>query len=232
VTAEEAAMIMMGGNAKPKLTAIGIYQNGEYKPPIGFDGFEKVTVNVPQETANIQPLSVTESGIYNASDYSCDGFDPVTVSVSDRYEEGYRQGYDDGYGKGYEDGQKNGKYTFPEGTEYSDIIEITADDTVVDTDVGYGIRVDITEADGRRNILLKLVDANGREIAGLVGGMNTLSSQDWRVEKIEIHTDGHYDVYMTYLDNGVRKPFDRFGYYSVSLKGFGTSGHRYTVSSN
>ena len=31
--------------------------------------------------ANIQPLTVTENKEYNASDYGCDGFEPVVVNV-------------------------------------------------------------------------------------------------------------------------------------------------------
>ena len=77
-----------------KLTTITISKNGEYKPPTGFVGFEKVTVNVPTAEANIIPLTVTEPGTYNAADYGCDGFDPV--NVSDMYKKLYEQSIGNG----------------------------------------------------------------------------------------------------------------------------------------
>ena len=43
---------------------------------------------------NIKPLSVTQNGPYNAADYGADGFDPVNVSVPDRYDDGYQDGFD------------------------------------------------------------------------------------------------------------------------------------------
>lgn len=78
----------------PNLTAISITENGEYGPPTGYDGYNKVTVNVPSKTANIIPLNVTEPGTYNAADYGCDGFDPV--NVSDMYKKLYEQAIGNG----------------------------------------------------------------------------------------------------------------------------------------
>ena len=46
--------------------------------------------------ANIQSLTVTQNGTYNAADYGCDGFQPVLVNVPDRYDEGYQNGVEDG----------------------------------------------------------------------------------------------------------------------------------------
>lgn len=43
----------------------------------------------------IQPLSVTENKEYHASDFGCDGFDPVIGNVPDRYQDGYNQGCED-----------------------------------------------------------------------------------------------------------------------------------------
>lgn len=88
MTYEEAARIMMSG-AAPNLTAISITENGEYGPPTGYDGYNKVIVNVSSKTANIIPLTVIEPGTYNAADYGCDGFDPV--NVSDMYKKLYEQ---------------------------------------------------------------------------------------------------------------------------------------------
>ena len=78
---------LMGlGDSEAKLTSVGISRNGEYKPPTGFDGFEKVTVNV---VPAVESLYVTEPGTYSAADHDCDGFDPVTVS--DIYKRLYEQ---------------------------------------------------------------------------------------------------------------------------------------------
>ena len=46
--------------------------------------------------ANIQPLSVTQNGRYDAP-AGVDGYNPVDVNVPDRYDEGYKDGYDEGY---------------------------------------------------------------------------------------------------------------------------------------
>lgn len=93
MTYEEAARIMMSGTG-PNLTTISITENGEYGPPTGYDGYNKVIVNVPSKTANIIPLNVTEPGTYNAADYGCDGFDPV--NVSDMYKKLYEQAVGNG----------------------------------------------------------------------------------------------------------------------------------------
>ena len=93
VTEEEQAAGYVGYNpvyvsVAPNLTTVSIAENGEYGPPSGYDGYSKVTVNV-QTAANIQELTVTEPGTYNAADYGCDGFDPV--NVSDVYKKLYEQ---------------------------------------------------------------------------------------------------------------------------------------------
>lgn len=54
--------------------------------------------------ANIQPLTVTQNGQYNAPE-GVDGYNPVDVNVPDRYDEGYKDGSEDGYDKGYADGE-------------------------------------------------------------------------------------------------------------------------------
>lgn len=93
ITEEEQAAGYVGYNpvyvsVAPNLTTVSIAENGEYEPPSGYDGYSKVTVNV-QTAANIQELTVTEPGTYNAADYGCDGFDPV--NVSDVYKKLYEQ---------------------------------------------------------------------------------------------------------------------------------------------
>ena len=54
--------------------------------------------------ANIQPLTVTQNGRYDAP-AGVDGFNPVDVNVPDRYDEGYKDGSKDGYDKGHADGE-------------------------------------------------------------------------------------------------------------------------------
>ena len=49
--------------------------------------------------ANIQPLTVTQNGRYDAP-AGVDGYNPVDVNVPDRYDEGYKDGYDEGYADG------------------------------------------------------------------------------------------------------------------------------------
>ena len=50
----------------------------------------------------IKALSVTENGVYTPPS-GVDGYAPVSVLVSDRYDEGYQDGYDDGYDDGHND---------------------------------------------------------------------------------------------------------------------------------
>lgn len=49
--------------------------------------------------ANIQSLTVTQNGWYNAP-AGVDGYNPVDVNVPDRYDEGHKDGYDEGYADG------------------------------------------------------------------------------------------------------------------------------------
>ena len=46
--------------------------------------------------AVIQPIIITENGKYEAPE-GTDGYNPINVSVPDRYDEGYQDGYADGY---------------------------------------------------------------------------------------------------------------------------------------
>lgn len=48
------------------------------------------------KSAVIEPLMVTVNGKYEAPE-GTDGYNPVNVSVPDRYDEGYQDGYADGY---------------------------------------------------------------------------------------------------------------------------------------
>lgn len=80
------------GNVYEDLTAV---RNGEHLPGDGVTAFKKVTVNVP-----IAALGISENGEYHAADRNVAAFDPVTVNVSDRYDEGYNAGRQSGYEEG------------------------------------------------------------------------------------------------------------------------------------
>ena len=124
-----------GGKVKPlSVTENGTYNVSDVEKAEGYVGYCPVTVDVPDryqegydkghddgvKSVAISPLTVTANGTYSAADYSCNGFDPVNVNVPDRYQEGY------------EDGQEHGKYTFPDGTSYSDVVNIIGGDAVAD----------------------------------------------------------------------------------------------------
>lgn len=58
-------------------------ENGQYRPTQGVDGWDRVTVAVPERQPITEPLSVTANGQY-APAQGVDGFDRVTVSVPER----------------------------------------------------------------------------------------------------------------------------------------------------
>lgn len=60
------------------LESLKVTANGSYEPSEGVDGFSDVSVNVPSAILDIEPLTVTENGIYTAEG---DGFNPVTVNI-------------------------------------------------------------------------------------------------------------------------------------------------------
>ena len=78
-----------GGKVKPiTITENGTYNVSDAEKAEGYVGSAPVMVDV-KTTAVIQQLSVSEPGVYNASDYGCNGFDPV--NVSDKYKKLYEQ---------------------------------------------------------------------------------------------------------------------------------------------
>lgn len=58
--------------------------------------------------ANIQSLTVTQNGQYNAP-AGVDGYNPIDVNVPDRYDEGHKDGYDEGHKDGYDEGYVDGE---------------------------------------------------------------------------------------------------------------------------
>ena len=66
----------MGGS--PRISSLSVVENGIYNAPEGVDGYDPVTVDVPDPV--IQSLLATGNGIYNAPE-GVDGYNPVTVDV-------------------------------------------------------------------------------------------------------------------------------------------------------
>ena len=66
----------MGGN--PRILSLSVLENGVYNAPEGVDGYDPVTVEVPDPV--IQSLRATENGSYNVPE-GVDGYNPVTVDV-------------------------------------------------------------------------------------------------------------------------------------------------------
>lgn len=60
------------------LESLTVTANGQYEPSEGIDGYDRVVVNVPPTVPDIEPLTVTEDGVYQSSG---DGYNPVTVNT-------------------------------------------------------------------------------------------------------------------------------------------------------
>lgn len=65
------------------LEALTATENGSYRPESGVDGWDRVTVAVPERQPVTEPLSVTANGQYEPSE-GVDGFSDVTVSVPEK----------------------------------------------------------------------------------------------------------------------------------------------------
>ena len=68
------------GPVDPEIIPLLAEENGVYNVPVGKDGFNPVTVDVPSYTPVINPIAITENGTYNAPS-GVDGYSPVTVDV-------------------------------------------------------------------------------------------------------------------------------------------------------
>lgn len=65
------------------LESLSVTENGQYRPSQGVDGWDRVTVAVPERQPVTEPLSVTANGQYEPSE-GVDGFSDVSVSVPER----------------------------------------------------------------------------------------------------------------------------------------------------
>lgn len=234
MTAAEAAEIMMSGGEGGKVKPITITENGVYNAPEGYVGFGPVTVDVPDryqegydkghddgvKSVVISPLTVTANGTYSAADYSCNGFDPVNVNVPDRYQEGY------------EDGQEHGKYTFPDGTSYSDVVNIIGGDAVADETLGVQVRTTETYGEDMYSTQTIVYDLSGNPLSTLRSwGFANSFLPTWGMPKVTYFsvtdsTTGAWKIIYTW-DSGGTNEFTGTDTYLI---GFGADGHKYSAS--
>ena len=219
-----------GGKVKP----ITITENGVYNAPEGYTGYCPVTVDVPDryqegydkghydgvKSVVISPLTVTANGTYSAADYSCNGFDPVNVNVPDRYQEGY------------EDGQEHGKYTFPDGTSYSDVVNIVGGDAITDETLGVQVRTTETYGESMYSTKTIVYDLSGNPLSTLRDwGFANSFLPTWGMPKVTYFsvtdsTTGAWKIIYTW-DSGGTNEFTGTDTYLI---GFGADGHKYSAS--
>lgn len=68
------------GPVDPEIIPLLAEENGVYNVPVGKDGFNPVTVDVPSYTPVINSITITENGTYNVP-AGVDGYAPVVVNV-------------------------------------------------------------------------------------------------------------------------------------------------------
>ena len=239
MTAAEAAEIMMSGGEGGKVKPITITENGTYnvsdaEKAEGYVGFNPVEVNVPDryqegydkghddgvKSVVISPLTVTANGTYSAADYSCNGFDPVNVNVPDRYQEGY------------EDGQEHGKYTFPDGTSYSDVVNIVGGDAITDETLGVQVRTTETYGEDMYSTQTIVYDLSGNPLSTLHSwGFANSFFPTWGMPKVTYFavtdsTTGAWKIIYTWDSGGTNEYTGTDTY----LIGFGADGHKYSAS--
>lgn len=69
-----------GAGSEAIIQSLSISANGTYTAPADIDGYNPITVNVPQKEPSIQSLSITTNGTYTAPT-GTDGYNPVVVDV-------------------------------------------------------------------------------------------------------------------------------------------------------
>lgn len=75
-----------GAGSEAIIQSLSISANGTYTAPADIDGYNPITVNVPQKEPNIQNLSVSANGTYTAPS-GTDGYSPVVVDVQPNLED-------------------------------------------------------------------------------------------------------------------------------------------------
>ena len=172
----------------------------------------------------VKPITITENGTYNVSDAEKAegyvGFAPVTVDVPDRYQEGY------------EDGQKHGKYTFPDGTSYSDVVNIIGGDAVADETLGVQVRTTETYGEDMYSTQTIVYDLSGNPLSTLRSwGFANSFLPTWGMPKVTYFsvtdsTTGAWKIIYTW-DSGGTNEFTGTDTYLI---GFGADGHKYSAS--
>lgn len=69
-----------GSGSEAIIQSLSIQANGTYTAPADIDGYNPITVNVPQKEPSIESLSITTNGTYTAPS-GTDGYSPVVVDV-------------------------------------------------------------------------------------------------------------------------------------------------------
>lgn len=74
-----------GSGSEAIIQSLSISANGTYTAPADIDGYNPITVNVPQKEPSIESLSITTNGTYTAPT-GTDGYSPVVVDVQPNLE--------------------------------------------------------------------------------------------------------------------------------------------------
>ena len=112
-----------------------------------------------------KPLTVTKNGTYNVPS-TIDGYNPVLVSVADRYREGYDEGYNDGYTDGDKDGRAAQKKICDEEKVIllERIAELEEEVPEAEKDGFCNDSIDADDDDDLNDILKRLTISNGGSI--------------------------------------------------------------------
>lgn len=207
-------------------------------------------------TGNVQPVSIETNGTYTAPD-GYDGYNPVYVSVPDRYDEGFKDGYDEGYKDGreaqkkicdeekavlieeiarqdkeIEDLKNNQGYTFPDGTAYEDIYSFVGGaGTITDSTLGRYIKTTVNDlGDNGTEVVVGIYSSDGTLLTTIGGGGYGPSIQNVKVDSILVTAStGAYDISISYDSNGTHYTIHQTGT-SYQLKNFGAADHTIAVT--
>lgn len=236
-----------GVNLRP----LTVTENGKYiAADDGCDGYSEVDVDVKPNLYT--PEIITKNGNYPVP-AGYDGYGPVTVSVPDRYDEGYEDGKTDGAAeqkkicdeekatlieeidrqdKEIEELKNNQGYTFPDGTAYEDIYSFVGGaGTITDITLGIYIKTTVTDNENIRSISVNVYDTDGNMLTGLGGGgFGSLGATTAKVDYISVDaTTGTYDVCISF-DGYAGAELKHYTKHQTGtywkLVGFGSSDHK------